>query len=219
MSVGRDSVLRGEGHRSEGSARRVVAGRRADGHARTDAGALRPRPDGARTRVPPSPDPLGPHVRDALSALGGPARRSAPGGGGPDRRTWEDRPATSWGPSRPGVWGGGRLPSRGRAQAWRVAVTKGRGGSERRRLWSPGPARPEGPGRPSGPRPEGLPVPVALGRARRSPGAPTAPAYHFIGEGRPCLKPSPTGFRGRLYFEGCPRAGGGVPQAPGAPIV
>jgi hypothetical protein len=210
MSVGRGTVPPRDGHRPARSARRVVAGRGADGPAGTDARAPGARPGGPLPRVPHPQDTLDPHVRHAVPALGGPARLEVPGGGGPDRWPAKDRPAASWCPSCPGMRGGGRPASPGRAQAGvRAEVRKGTRGSGRRRPRTRAPGPPEGPGRPIEPRPEGPRVLAGWGRARRSPGIRAAPAYHFIGDGPARLKPAPAGFRRRLYFGGCPQAGGG----------
>lgn len=210
MSAGAGTVPPREGHRPAGSARPVVVGRGADGPARTDARAARARPDGALPRVPHPQDALDPYVRDAVPCLGGPARRAAARGGGPDGRAGEDRHAPSKGPSRPRMRVGGGPASPRRAQAWmRRAVRKGRRGSGHGWPGRPAPPPPGGPGRPIGPRPEGPPALAGWGRARRSPETPAAPAYQFIGEGPSRLKSAPTGFRRKLYFGGCPRAGGG----------
>lgn len=210
MSVGAGTVPPREGHRPAGSARRVLVGRGADGPARTDARAPGARPDGALPRVPHPQDTLDPHVRHAVPGLGGPTRRAAARGGGLDGRTGEDRHASSWGPSRPRVRVGGGPASPRHAEAWiRRAVRKGRRGSRRRWPGRPVPPPPGGPGRPIGPKLEGQPALAGWGRARRSPGTPAAPAYHFIGEGPSRLKQAPTGFPRKLYFGGCPRAGGG----------
>ena len=210
MSAGTGTVPPRAGDRPAGSARRVVVGRGAHRPARTDARAPGARPDGALPRAPAPQDAFDPHVRYAVPDRRGPARRAAAGGGGPHGWTGEDHHAASWSPSRPRVRFGGGPASPRRAQAWmRRAVRKGRRGSGRRWPGRPGPSSPGGPGRPIGPRPEGPPALAGRGRARRSPGTPAAPAYHFIGDSASGLKPAPTGFRRKLYFGGCPRAGGG----------
>jgi hypothetical protein len=221
MSAGTATVPPRAGDRPAGSARRVVVGPGAHGPARTDARAPGARSDGALPRVPHPKDALDPHVRHAVPHHVGPARRPAARGGGPDGRTGEDRHAASRGPSRPRVRVGGGPASPRRAQAWvRRAVRKGPRGSGHRWPGRPVPSPRGGPGRPIGPGPEGPPALAGRIRARRSPGTPTASAYHFIGDSSSGLKPAPTGFRWQLYFGGCPPGpGAGVPQAPGAPIV
>jgi hypothetical protein len=210
MSAGTGTVPPRAGDRPAGSARRVVVGRGAHRPARTDARAQQARPYGALPRAPNPQDAFDPHVRYAVPDHRGPARRAAAGGGGPGGRTGADRHAASWSPSRPRVRFGGGPASLRRAQARRRrAVRKGPRGSGHRWPGRPVPSPPRGPGRPIGPRPEGPPALAGRGRARRSPVTPGAPAYQSIGERPSRLKPATTGFRRKLYFGGCPRAGGG----------
>jgi hypothetical protein len=210
MSAGARTVPPRAGDRPVGSARRAVVGRGAHRPARTDARASGARPDGALPRVPHPQDALDPYVRHAVRDHRGSAGRAAVRGGGPEGRTGEDRHSASRGSSRPRMRVGGGPASPRRAQAWiRRALRKGPRGSGHRWPGRPGPSPPGGPGRATGPRPEGPPALAERGRARRSPGTPGAPAYHFIGGSSSGLKPAPTGFRRKLYFGGCPRAGGG----------